>query len=135
MTSKTFPAQTKVLPDVLSFVEEQLDSFECPMKLQIAICVAIEEVFVNVAQYAYGADTGDVSLGINFDEETRMLTFRMGDKGTPFDPLQNPDPDITRSAEEREIGGLGIFITKKTMDSLTYAYEMGENILTMNKKI
>lgn len=135
MTSKIFPAKTQALPDVLAFVEEQLDSFECPMKLQIAVCVAIEEVFVNVAQYAYGADAGDVSLGIGFDEETRTLTFRMADKGSPFDPLQNPDPDITRSAEEREIGGLGIFITKKTMDSLTYAHEMGENILTMQKKI
>ena len=67
--------------------------------------------------------------------ESRNITFRMTDKGVPFDPLKKPDPDITLSAEEREIGGLGIFITKKTMDSVTYAYENGENILTMIKKI
>ena len=74
-------------------------------------------------------------LGIGFDEESRNITFRMSDKGTPFDPLKKPDPDITLSAEEREIGGLGIFITKKTMDTVSYAYENGENILTMIKKI
>ena len=135
MTYKTFPAKTEALSDVLGFVEQMLDSFECPIKIQVALCVAIEEVFVNVAHYAYGEGEGNMSLGIDCDEERRAITFRMTDKGVPFDPLKKPDPDITRSAEERVIGGLGIFITKKTMDSLSYAYENGENILTMIKKI
>ena len=133
MTNKTFPAKTEALSDVLGFVEQTLESFDCPMKTQMAICVAIEEVFVNVAHYAYGGGEGNMSLGIGFDEKNRAITFRMTDKGIPFDPLKKPDPDITRSAEEREIGGLGIFITKQTMDSVTYAYENGENILTMIK--
>jgi serine phosphatase RsbU (regulator of sigma subunit)/anti-sigma regulatory factor (Ser/Thr protein kinase) len=135
MTNKTFPAKTEALSDVLGFVDEMLQVFECPMKVQMAVCVAIEEVFVNVAHYAYGEGEGDMSLGIGFDEESRAITFRMTDKGIPFDPLKKPDPDITLSAEDREIGGLGIFITKKTMDSVEYAYENGENILTMVKKI
>ena len=135
MTNKTFPAKTDALSDVLGFVDEMLQNFDCPMKIQMAVCVAIEEVFVNVAHYAYGGGEGDMTLGIGFDEESRMITFRMTDKGVPFDPLKKPDPDITLSAEDREIGGLGIFITKKTMDSVTYAYENGENILTMVKKI
>ena len=135
MTYKTFPAKTEALSDVLGFVEQMLDSFECPIKIQVALCVAIEEVFVNVAHYAYGEGEGNMSLGIGFDEERRAITFRMTDKGVPFDPLKKPDPDISLSAEEREIGGLGIFITKKTMDSLTYTYENNENILTMIKKI
>ena len=135
MTNKTFPAKTESLNDVLGFVEETLESFECPMKIQMAICVAIEEVFVNVARYAYPDSEGDMTLHIGFDEQSRDVTFRMSDKGIPFDPLKKPDPDITLSAEEREIGGLGIFITKKTMDAVTYAYEKGENILTMIKKI
>ena len=101
----------------------------------MAILVAIEEVFVNVAHYAYPNGEGDMSLHIGFDDQSRDITFRMTDKGIPFDPLEKPEPDITLSAEEREIGGLGIFIAKKTMDSLTYAYENGENILTMIKKI
>ena len=135
MTYQTFPAKVEALSDVLGFVDRTLESYECPMKIQTAICVAIEEVFVNVAHYAYGDGEGDMTLGIGFDEESRNITFRMSDKGTPFDPLKKPDPDITLSAEEREIGGLGIFITKKTMDTVSYAYENGENILTMIKKI
>ena len=135
MMNQTFPAKVEALSDVLGFVDRTLESFECPMKIQMAVCVAIEEVFVNVAHYAYGEGEGDVTLGIGFDEESRNITFRMTDKGVPFDPLAKSDPDITLSAEEREIGGLGIFITKKTMDSVSYAYENGENILTMIKKI
>ena len=135
MTNKTFPAKTEALNDVLGFVEETLEGLECPMKTQMAICVAIEEVFVNVAHYAYPDSDGDMTIYIGFDEESRDITFRMADKGVPFNPLKKPDPDITLSAEDREIGGLGIFITKKTMDSLSYAYENGENILTMIKKI
>ena len=135
MTNQTFPAKTEALPDILGFVEETLEGYGCPMKIQMAVCVAIEEVFVNVAHYAYGNGEGDMNLGIGFDEENHAITFRMTDKGIPFDPLKKPDPDITLSAEEREIGGLGIFITKKTMDSVTYAYENGENILTMIKTI
>ena len=135
MTNQTFPAKTEALPDILGFVEETLEGYGCPMKIQMAVCVAIEEVFVNVAHYAYGNGEGDMNLGIGFDEENRTITFRMTDKGVPFDPLQKPDPDLTLSAEEREIGGLGIFIAKKTMDSLSYSYENGENILTMLKTI
>ena len=135
MMNKTFPAKTDALLDVLAFVEEMLEQHECSMKIQTAICVAIEEVFVNVARYAYGDGEGDVTLKIGFEEETRNVTFQLVDKGIPFDPLKKPDPDITLSAEDREIGGLGIFITKKTMDTVTYAYENGENILTMIKKI
>ena len=135
MTSKNFPASIDALNDVLGFVEEQLQEYGCPMKTQMAICVAIEEVFVNIAHYAYGGGEGNMVLGIGFDAESRNITFRMTDQGTPFDPLKKPDPDITLSAEEREIGGLGIFIAKKTMDTVSYAYENGENILTMIKKI
>jgi anti-sigma regulatory factor (Ser/Thr protein kinase) len=133
--SKTFPAKTQALTDVIAFVEQTLEKHECSMKNQMAICVAIEEVFVNVAHYAYGDGEGDVRLDISFDEQTRDITFRLVDKGVAFDPLAKPEPDITLSAEEREIGGLGIYITKKTMDQVSYAYENGENVLTMKKRI
>ena len=93
------------------------------------------KVFVNIAHYAYGEGEGEVSLQISFNEESREVTFRLSDQGIPFDPLKKPDPDVTLSAEEREVGGLGIFITKKTMDTVTYVYENGENILTMTKNI
>ena len=135
MTEQAFPAKVEALSDVLGFVEGTLEAYECPMKLQMAIAVAIEEVFVNVAHYAYGEGEGEMALGIAYDGASRTITFRMSDKGVPFDPLKKPDPDVTLSAEEREIGGLGIFIAKKTMDEIAYAYENGENILTMIKKI
>jgi sigma-B regulation protein RsbU (phosphoserine phosphatase) len=135
MENRTFKARVEVLTDVLGFVDDMLERYNCPMKIQTSVCVAIEELFVNVARYAYENGDGDVKLGISYDEENRVLTFRMADKGIPFDPLKKPDPDLTLSAEEREIGGLGIFITKKTMDSVEYVYENGENILTMIKKI
>ena len=135
MITKTFPAKIDALSDMLGFVDQMLESYECSMKFQTAICVAMEEVFVNVANYAYGDGEGDMTLGIGFNEETREITLCVTDKGVPFDPLQNPDPDITLSAEERDIGGLGIFITKKTMNEIRYAYENGKNVLTMVKKI
>ena len=133
MTERIFPAKTEALPDVLDFVEQTLEAFQCPQKLQMSLCVAVEEVFVNVAHYAYGGGEGDVTLAMELDDN--VVTFRMTDKGILFDPLQKPDPDITLSADQREIGGLGIFIAKRTMDSIHYAYENGENILTMLKKL
>ena len=135
MNGKIFPARTEVLSEVLGFVEETLESYQCSMKLQTAICVAMEEVFVNVANYAYPEVSGDVTLDIGFDEVNRNVIFRMSDRGIPFDPLQKQDPDITLSLEERQIGGLGIFIVKKTMDTVVYDYKDGKNILTMTKKI
>ena len=135
MANKIFPAKTDVFPDVYEFVELTLEGYGCSMKVQTSACIAIEEVFVNVAHYAYGDEDGDVDFSISFDENSREVTFRMADKGVPFDPLKKPDPDITLSVDEREVGGLGIFMTKKIMDSISYAYENGENILTMIKKI
>ena len=135
LTERTFPADTNALPDVLGFLEETLEGYSCSMKTQIALSVAIEEAFVNVARYAYGGGEGEVVLGIGFEEESRTLTLRMTDGGTPFDPLKREDPDITLSAEERQIGGLGIYIVKKTMDTVSYAYENEKNILTMTKQI
>lgn len=135
MHEKVFPAKENALSDVLGFVEEALADFGCPMKTATALSVAMEEVFVNIARYAYGDNDGDVRISVNLSEKDGTVIFRISDRGVPFDPLKKPDPDITLSADEREIGGLGIFITKKTMDNVSYAYENGENILTMTKKL
>ncbi len=135
MTEKFFPAADSSLNDFLAFAEEELEKAECPMKAVMPITVALEEVFVNVAHYAYPDSSGEVSLSIDFDSESRQMTFRMTDSGIPFDPLAKPDPDITLSAEERQIGGLGIFMMKMTMDDVSYVYKDGQNILTMKKTI
>lgn len=135
MTEKCFPANTAALNDFLAFAEEELEKADCPMKTVTALTVALEEMFVNVAHYAYGEKGGDVRLAVDFDETSRTVTFRMMDSGVPFDPLAKPDPDITLSAEERQIGGLGIFMMKKTMDEASYSYQDGCNVLTMKKRI
>ena len=135
MLNKSFPAKTEALTDVLGFAENALRAHQCSAEMQTSICVAIEEIFVNIARYAYGGGEGEVAFGIGFDADSRTVTFRLADKGIPFNPLKKEDPDITLSAEEREIGGLGILIAKKMMDSVTYAYENGENILTVVKNI
>ena len=135
MIEKVFSARKDALPEVMSFTEECLDSFGCPMKSQMAICVAVEEIFVNIASYAYGEGTGEASLAFGFDEKERLMTLVVSDEGVPFNPLKREEPDITLSAAEREIGGLGIFITKKTMDTVDYRFENGKNILTMTKKL
>ena len=135
MKEKVFTARKDALPDVMAFTEECLESFECSMKNSMAICVAVEEIFVNIASYAYGEGTGEASLAFSFDENERLMTLVVSDEGIPFNPLEKEEPDITLSAADRDIGGLGIFITKKTMDTVSYRNENGKNILTMTKKI
>ena len=135
MEQKLFPASKDALSDVMAFTEECLESFGCSLKITMAVCVAVEEIFVNIASYAYKDGSGNASLCFSFDENERLMTIVMKDDGVPFNPLEKDEPDISLSAEEREIGGLGIFITKKTMDTVSYTYENGQNILTMTKKI
>jgi sigma-B regulation protein RsbU (phosphoserine phosphatase) len=135
MDQRVFPAKEEALSEVIGFIEAELERVSCPQNILMAISVAIEEVFVNIVHYAYGEDRGDVKVGFEFEDSSRTAVFCISDKGIPFNPLQKPDPDITLSAEKREIGGLGIFIAKKTMDHVSYRYENGENILSMTKKI
>jgi sigma-B regulation protein RsbU (phosphoserine phosphatase) len=135
MKEKVFSATKDTLNEVMAFTEECLESFSCPLKSSMAICVAVEEIFVNIASYAYGEGTGDAIISFDFDENDRVMTLIVTDEGIPFNPLEKEEPDVTLSAAERDIGGLGIFITKKTMDSVEYVYENGKNILTMRKKI
>ena len=106
---------------------------ELPMKLSMQISVCVEEIFTNIARYAYSEKEEDVTLGISYSEDELIMRFT--DHGMPFDPLMKKDPDVTLSAEERDIGGLGIFIVKKTMDDVHYEYKNGKNILTIRKKI
>ena len=105
------------------------------MKVQMQIDVAVEEIFVNIASYAYEGKDGQAEIRFDFraEDSTAVITFI--DQGAPFDPLAKEDPDTGLSAEERQIGGLGIFIVKKSMDKVLYKYEDGCNILTLEKVI
>ena len=118
---------------VTDFVNEVLEEIDCPMKAQLQIDVALDELFSNIAQYAYDAPGGEAVIRVEAAEAGGVcITFM--DRGRPFDPLARPDPDISSGAEDREIGGLGIFLVKKTMDDVRYAYAEGQNILRIYKR-
>ena len=97
------------------------------------IDVAIEEIFVNIAHYAYPEGEGDAVISVGADTAAGGVQIVFEDEGIPYDPLKNEDPDITLSAEDRPIGGLGIFMVKKSMDEVSYEYKDGKNRLTIKK--
>ena len=129
----TVAATTENLAAVTEFIDAQLEQADCPMKAQMQIDMAVEEIFVNIAHYAYAPDTGDATVRVELSEEPRAVRITFLDRGTPYDPLRKEDPDVTASAEERKIGGLGIYLVKKTMDDVQYLYRDGQNILTIQK--
>lgn len=131
MTRQVFPAKTESLDDAIAFVEETLETLDCPMKATMQITVCVEEMFMNVANYAYGDGEGEVALAL--ESNGRGVAITLTDRGMPFDPLAKSDPDVTLSAEERDIGGLGIFMVKKSMDEVAYRRENDQNIFTMTK--
>ena len=135
MSELTLEAKTENLDKVLSFVDEHLEEQECPMKTQMQIDIAVEELFVNIAHYAYSPEVGPVTIRVEVQKEPLAVTITFIDHGVPYDPLAKEDPDITLSAEERQIGGLGIFMVKKSMDDIAYEYKDGQNILYIKKKI
>ena len=135
MKELTLKASLENITVVTAWIDEQLEALDCPMKAQIQFDVAIDELFGNIAHYAYGETTGDATVRFDFDEATRTASITFIDGGVPFDPLAKADPDVTLSAEERGIGGLGIFMVKKSMDKVEYRYENGLNMLTIRKLI
>lgn len=135
MKELTIAATVENIEKVTDFVNEQLEALSCPMKAQMQIDIAIDELFGNIAHYAYNPDVGDATVRVEVTDNPLAVTITFIDKGVPYDPLKNEDPDITLSADEREIGGLGIYMVKKTMDGIKYEYKDGQNILTIIKDI
>ena len=121
------------LDEVLAFVDGILEAQDCPMKVQIQLDVAVEELYVNIARYAYAPETGPATVRVATEGPAVAITFVDG--GVPFDPLAKPDPDITLSADKRQIGGLGIYMVKKSMDDMKYEYREEQNVLTIRKKL
>ena len=117
----------------MGFMTECLEENDCSMKLINQLSIAFEEIFVNVAHYAYRPNIGEVEIRVKLDDGKVVLTFIDG--GVPYNPLEKADPDVTLSAAEREIGGLGIYMTKKLVDNVIYEYVDNKNILTLEKKL
>lgn len=130
----TVEATLENIPTVTAFVDERLEALDCPMKAQMQIDVAIDELFSNIARYAYDP-SGPATVRVDVDRDPLAVRITFIDHGKPYDPLAKADPDVTLSAEERQIGGLGIFMVKKTMDNVRYEYKDGQNILTVEKRL
>jgi len=128
-------AQVANIEKVTDFVNEVLESNGCPMKAQLQIDVAIDEIMSNVAFYGYPDDNGQVRVTVDFPGESPKVVIAFEDNGVEFNPLAKDDPDVTLSAEDRLVGGLGIFIVKKTMDDVRYERKDNKNILTIEKTI
>lgn len=135
MKELTLPAILENLPAVQTFVEEELESHNCPLKILTQVAVAVEELFVNIAHYAYHPTVGEATVRCEVGGEPLQVTIQFLDNGYPFNPLEKQDADITLSAGERPIGGLGILMVKKSMDQVDYTYENGKNILTIRKEL
>ena len=135
MAEKTFDAAVDQLDEVLAFVTDQLDQLDCPPRHRIQIEVAVEELFVNIASYAYRPGTGTADVTVEAFDNPKAVEITFRDSGVPYDPLAKQDPDISLSADDRQIGGLGIFMVKKTMDDMRYEYKDNQNVLTIRKVI
>ena len=135
MKELTIAATIENIETVTDFVNEQLEAYDCPMKAQMQIDIAIDELFGNIAHYAYNPEIGSPTVRVEVIEDPLSVIITFIDNGVPYDPLKKEDPNTTLSADEREIGGLGIFMVKKTMDDIIYEYKDGQNRLTIVKKI
>ena len=135
MKELTIEATIENITAVTDFVNGLLEGYHCPMKAQMQIDVAIDELFSNIARYAYGEASGDATVQMEIDDATRTVSITFIDSGVPFNPLEIADPDVTLPAKKRRIGGLGIFMVRKMMDKLEYVYENGCNRLTIYKRM
>jgi anti-sigma regulatory factor (Ser/Thr protein kinase) len=128
-------AKINKLEEVLNFVNEHLNKTNCPEKTRIQVDIAVEEIFVNIAHYAYNPKVGKATIRVEITDNPVSISLTFMDNGKPYDPLAKKDPDVTLSAEQRTIGGLGIYMVKKSMDEIQYTYKNGTNVLTFKKKL
>lgn len=133
MNELTVEATPENIEVITAFVDEQLERYDCPMKAQAQIDIAIDELFGNIVRYAYHPEVGSATVQVEVVDEPLAVVITFIDQGKPYDPLAKADPDVTLSAEEREIGGLGIYIVKKSMNEIAYEYKDGRNILKIRK--
>lgn len=135
MQEITLEAKVENIERVTQFVDELLEANDCSMKAQMQIDIAIDELFSNIAYYAYKPNTGMATVRVEFTDKPKTVSVSFTDEGIQYNPLERDDPDVTLSVDERQIGGLGIYMVKKSMDGMDYRYEDGKNILTIKKII
>ncbi len=133
MKEWTLDAKVENIPVITEMVDAELEALGCPMKAQMQIDVALDELLSNIANYAYAPGTGDMTVRFEAEENPRAVRLSFFDRGVPYNPLAAGDPNTALPLEERGVGGLGIFLVKKTMDELRYEYRDGQNILQIRK--
>ena len=133
MKELTLPASRTKIPEIIEFVNRELERMDCGLKTRAQIDIAIDELYSNIAKYGFDDDGGEVTVTLETESEPRVVSISFTDGGRPFNPLERTDPDITLSARDRKIGGLGIYMVKKSMDDVRYEYREGKNILTIRK--
>ena len=122
------------LEHLVILIDEVTEELQLDPEIGMSLNLALEEVVSNVILYAYPEGTnGTVQIVANSDGQ--VLVFTITDQGKAFDPTQVTEADITLSAEERAIGGLGIFIVNQIMDNVSYRRENGQNILMLTKRL
>lgn len=135
MKELTIEAAVENIEVVTDFVTAELEALDCPVKAQIQITIAIDELFGNIARYAYSPDVGKATVRFEVEDEPMSVIITFIDNGKPFNPLSSAEPDTHALAEDRPIGGLGIFLVKKTMTMVEYEYRNGQNILKIKKNL
>ena len=135
MKELTIEATIENITQVTDFVNGHLEQYDCPLKAQMQIDVAIDELFSNIARYAYDPKTGPATVQVEVQKDPMAVIITFIDRGKPYDPLSRKDPDLNLPLEERKEGGLGIFLVKKVMDDVRYEYKDGRNILRIRKNI
>lgn len=135
MKELTMAAEKENIPHIIEFVDQELDLIGCSLKVKTQIDIAIDELYSNISRYAYSEDQGLVTVVIETEKEPPVVIISFLDEGKPFNPLERSDPDVNLPARERKIGGLGIFMVKKSMDDVSYEYRDGKNILTIRKTL
>lgn len=136
MNEITIDADIKNLNEITSFLNNIIDNYDCSMEVKFQLELAIEEIYVNIAYYAYPNAIGSTTIRydiVNEDDKPPLLVLDILDQGEEYNPLEEKNPDISLDAMAREIGGLGIFIVKESMDFVDYHYENGNNIFTIKK--
>ncbi|MBR0039518.1 MAG: ATP-binding protein [Lachnospiraceae bacterium] len=135
MMEITVPAIIENVEKVTAFVNAELEKINCPAKAKAEIDIAIDELFSNIANYAYNPEIGKATVKFEVQKNPMAVIITFMDNGKPYDPLKREDPNVTLSVTERQIGGLGIFMVKKSMDSVEYEYKDNHNILRIKKHI
>ena len=133
MRELTTEAVTENLQSVMDFVNDSLSDKGCSAKTLYQMELVLEEIFIHIASYAYEGDERPVVLSIDFEEEPLAAVVTFKDKGAPYNPLSRDDPNLALKLENREIGGLGIFLVKKNVDAIWYEHVNGENVLSFRK--